>query len=60
MVLDKNPSNYYAEIEQLAFNPNNLIPGIEPTPDKMLQVGVVLLYLPSYYRHVPTYMIPHL
>lgn len=60
MVLDKNPSNYYAEIEQLAFNPNNLIPGIEPTPDKMLQVGVVLLYLPSYYRPVPTYMIPHL
>ncbi|KAI5701305.1 hypothetical protein M8J75_008183 [Diaphorina citri] len=37
MVLDKNPGNYYAEIEQLAFNPNNLIPGIEPTPDKMLQ-----------------------
>lgn len=44
MVLDKNPSNYYAEIEQLAFNPNNLIPGIEPTPDKMLQVGGLTLF----------------
>lgn len=37
IVLDKNPSNYFAEIEQLAFNPNHLVPGIEPTPDKMLQ-----------------------
>jgi Catalase len=45
MVLDKNPGNYYAEIEQLAFNPNNLIPGIEPTPDKMLQVCVFSLLM---------------
>jgi len=37
LVLNRNPSNYFAEIEQIAFCPANLIPGIEPSPDKMLQ-----------------------
>ncbi|XP_053624850.1 catalase [Plodia interpunctella] len=37
MVLDKNPKNYFAEVEQIAFSPANLVPGIEPSPDKMLQ-----------------------
>lgn len=36
-VLDRNPSNYFAEVEQIAFSPANLVPGIEPSPDKMLQ-----------------------
>lgn len=35
--LDRNPSNYFAEVEQIAFSPANLVPGIEPSPDKMLQ-----------------------
>jgi catalase len=35
--LDRNPVNYYAEIEQAAFEPANLVPGIGPSPDKMLQ-----------------------
>ena len=38
MVLNRNPSNYFAEIEQSAFNPASMVPGIEPSPDKMLQV----------------------
>jgi catalase len=38
MVLDRNPKNYFAEVEQSAFSPANLVPGIEPSPDKMLQV----------------------
>lgn len=38
MVLDRNPVNYFAEVEQLAFSPSNMVPGIEPSPDKMLQV----------------------
>ena len=38
MVLDENPSNYFAQIEQSAFNPAAMVPGIEPSPDKMLQV----------------------
>jgi len=37
LVLDRNPRNYFAEIEQIAFSPANLVPGIEPSPDKMLQ-----------------------
>ena len=40
MVLDRNPNNYFAEVEQLAFSPANMPPGIEASPDKMLQVGV--------------------
>lgn len=37
MVLDRNPCNYFAQVEQLAFAPSHLVPGIEPSPDKMLQ-----------------------
>ena len=36
MTLDRNPTDYHAEIEQAAFQPNNLVPGIGPSPDKML------------------------
>merc|ERR1712021_856 len=34
---NRNPRNYFAEVEQLAFSPAHLVPGIEPSPDKMLQ-----------------------
>jgi len=37
LVLDTNPKNYFAEVEQLAFAPSHLVPGVEPSPDKMLQ-----------------------
>jgi catalase len=36
MVLDRNPENYFAEMEQAAFEPSNMVPGIGPSPDKML------------------------
>ena len=35
--LNKNPENYFAEVEQAAFNPANIVPGIGFSPDKMLQ-----------------------
>ncbi len=35
--LNRNPDNYYADIEQAAFSPNNLVPGISVSPDRMLQ-----------------------
>jgi catalase len=35
--LDRNPDNYFAEIEQAAFEPANMVPGVAPSPDKMLQ-----------------------
>ncbi len=37
LVLDRNPDNYFAEVEQAAFSPANLVPGIGLSPDKMLQ-----------------------
>lgn len=37
MVLNRNPVNYFAEVEQIAFNPAHMVPGIEPSPDRMLQ-----------------------
>ncbi len=41
MELNRNPENYFAEIEQAAFSPGNVVPGISHSPDKMLQFRVV-------------------
>ena len=35
--LNRNPENYFAEVEQAAFTPANVVPGIGFSPDKMLQ-----------------------
>lgn len=35
--LNRNPENFFAEVEQSAFNPANVVPGISFSPDKMLQ-----------------------
>ncbi|GAB4296634.1 MAG: catalase KatA [Oscillatoriaceae cyanobacterium] len=37
LVLNRNPENYFAEVEQAAFSPSNIVPGIGFSPDKMLQ-----------------------
>jgi len=37
MVLDRYPTNFFAETEQVAFHPGNLVPGIDVTPDPLLQ-----------------------
>ena len=37
LVLDRLPDNYFAEVEQAAFDPGNFVPGIGPSPDRMLQ-----------------------
>jgi catalase len=49
LVLNKNPENYFAEVEQAAFAPTHLVPGIEPSNDKMLQ-GRLFSY-PDTHRH---------
>lgn len=49
MVLDRNPNNYFAEVEQIAFCPSQLVPGIEASPDKMLQ-GRLFSYVDTH-RH---------
>lgn len=37
MVLNKNPENNFADVEQAAFSPSTLVPGIYPSPDRLLQ-----------------------
>ncbi|MFF3471657.1 catalase KatA, partial [Bacillus velezensis] len=37
MVLNRNPENYFAEVEQATFSPGTLVPGVDVSPDKMLQ-----------------------
>jgi catalase len=49
LVLDQNATDYFAQIEQLAFSPSHLVPGIEPSPDKMLQAR--LFSYPDTQRH---------
>ena len=49
MVLNRNPENYFADVEQAAFSPGTLVPGIGLSPDKMLQ-GRVFSY-PDTHRH---------
>ncbi|GAA4539643.1 catalase [Amycolatopsis samaneae] len=52
-VLDRNPSNYFAEIEQASFEPSNLVPGIGPSPDKMLQ-GRLFAYADAHRYRIGT------
>jgi catalase len=40
MELNRNPENYFAEVEQSAFSPANVVPGISFSPDKMLQARI--------------------
>ncbi|KAJ1978924.1 catalase A, partial [Dimargaris cristalligena] len=47
--LNRNPENYFAEVEQAAFSPGNLVPGIDASFDRMLQ-GRLFSY-PDTHRH---------
>lgn len=47
--LNRNPENYFAEIEQVAFSPSHLVPGIEPSADPVLQSR--LFSYPDTHRH---------
>ncbi|MGH3684450.1 MAG: catalase [Pseudonocardiaceae bacterium] len=55
MTLDRNPTDYHTEIEQAAFEPSNLVPGIGVSPDKML-LGRLFSYPDAHrYRIGPNY-----
>ncbi|KAH7321326.1 catalase isozyme P [Stachybotrys elegans] len=47
--LNKNPENYFSEIEQAAFSPSHLVPGVEPSADPVLQAR--LFSYPDTHRH---------
>ncbi|KAI8377942.1 catalase [Radiomyces spectabilis] len=49
MVLNRNPENYFAETEQAAFSPSHIVPGVDVSPDRMLQ-GRLFSY-PDTHRH---------
>ncbi|HET7474770.1 MAG TPA: catalase [Dermatophilaceae bacterium] len=56
MTLNKNPDNFFAQIEQAAFEPSALVPGIGFSPDKML-LGRAFAYADTHrYRIGPNYL----
>lgn len=55
LVLNRNPTNYFAEVEQAAFSPANLVPGIGISPDKMLQARVFSYHDTHVHRLGPNY-----
>jgi len=55
MVLNRNPENYFAEVEQAAFSPGTLVPGIAASPDKMLQGRLFSYHDTHRHRLGPNY-----
>jgi catalase len=53
LVLDRNPANHFAEVEQAAFAPSNLVPGIGLSPDKML-MGRIFSYHDTHLHRIGT------
>ena len=53
ITLDRNPENYFAEIEQASFEPANMPPGIAASPDKMLQ-GRLFSYPDTHLHRIGT------
>ncbi|MGA2761462.1 MAG: catalase [Candidatus Cybelea sp.] len=53
MVLNRNPENYFADIEQAAFEPSNVVPGVWFSPDKMLQ-GRIFAYADAHRYRIGT------
>ena len=51
MVLDRNPANHFAEVEQAGFAPSNLVPGIGLSPDKML-MGRIFSYHDTHLHRI--------
>jgi catalase len=51
LVLDRNPENHFAEVEQAAFEPSNLVPGIGLSPDKML-MGRIFSYHDTHLHRI--------
>jgi len=53
MTLNRNPENFFAQIEQATFEPSNFVPGIETSPDKML-LGRIFSYADAHRYRVGT------
>ena len=55
MVLDRNPANFFAEVEQAGFSPANLVPGTGLSPDKMLMGRIFSYHDTHLHRIGPNY-----
>ena len=53
MTLNRNPQNFFAEIEQSSFEPSNFVPGIDTSPDKML-LGRIFSYADAHRYRIGT------
>jgi catalase len=53
LVLDRNPESFYAQIEQAAFSPANMVRGIGPSPDRML-LGRLFSYHDTHLHRIGT------
>ncbi|MGM9985750.1 MAG: catalase [Bacillaceae bacterium] len=56
MILNKNPENVFAETESVGFNPGVLVPGIQPSEDKLLQGRLFSYSDTQRYRIGPNYL----
>lgn len=50
LVLNKNPENYHRDVEQAAFSPGSMVPGIEDSPDMLLQFRTFFYRDAQYHR----------
>lgn len=55
LVLNRNPENYFADVELAAFSPGNLVPGIGPSPDRMMQARLFGYHDAHRHRLGPNY-----
>ena len=55
LVLNRNPANFFAEVEQSSFSPSNLVPGIGLSPDKMLMGRIFSYHDTHLHRIGPNY-----
>jgi catalase len=55
LVLDRNPENFFAEVEQAGFSPANLVPGIGLSPDRMLMGRIFSYHDTHLHRIGPNY-----
>lgn len=50
LVLNRNPENHFVDVEQIAFCPGHMVPGIEPSPDIILQSRIFAYFDAQLYR----------
>lgn len=55
MTLNENPQDYFTQVEQLAFSPSRMVPGIEASPDKMLHARMFAYPDAQLYRLGPNF-----